>query len=238
MGDLGWDPRKVSVLYHGIDTDRFKYVPNAKSLLGFDEDDFIVLNMNRNSYRKQWCVTIKAFMKFLRMNNCSPKIKLFCGCMTKTEDGYDLLELIKVECMKLDLDYESIVSKHIFINPKPLHATDEYINLVYNACDVGMNTCCGEGFGLTTLEHGLLDKPQVVTGIPALRETMKNFAYFVEPRVWTTVSKYESHGGEIAICDTDDFATELNRVYAGKDIQRTLDPTRFEWERVLKNLVL
>ena len=238
VDDLGWDPRKVATLYHGIDTDRFKYTPDAKKQLHFDEDDFIVLNMNRNSYRKQWCTTIKAFMKFLRMNNCNPKIKLFCGCMTKTEDGYDLLELIRIECMKFKLEYKNIVNNHIFINPKPLHATDEYINLVYNACDVGMNTCCGEGFGLTTLEHGLLDKPQIVSGIPALRETMKNFAYFVEPRMWTTVSKYESHGGEIAVCEADDFATELNRVYAGKDIPRTLDPKRFEWERVLKNLVL
>jgi glycosyltransferase involved in cell wall biosynthesis len=238
VGDLGWDPRKVGVLYHGIDTDRFKHAPGAKGLLGFDDDDFVVLNMNRNSYRKQWCVTIKAFMKFLQMNNCNPKIKLFCGCMPKTEDGFDLLELIKVECMKLDLDYDTIVNGHIFSTPKPLHATDEYVNLVYNACDVGMNTCCGEGFGLTALEHGLLGKPQIVTGVPALRETMRDFAHFVEPRVWTTVSKYESHGGEVAICEADDFATELNRVYKGKDVHRTLDPTHFEWESVLKNLVL
>ena len=29
------------------------------------EDDFIVLNINRNSYRKQWCTTITAFINFL-----------------------------------------------------------------------------------------------------------------------------------------------------------------------------
>ena len=101
-----------------------------------------------------------------------------------------------------------------------------------------MNTCCGEGFGLTTLEHGMLDKPQIVSGIPALRETMKDFAIFVEPRLWTTVSKYESHGGEIAMLEADDFASALDGVYRGKDKFRTLDKTRFEWERVLKNLVL
>ena len=238
VNDLGWDSQQVGVLYHGIDREQFTIIPDAKKRLHFEEDDFIVLNMNRNSYRKQWCVTIKAFMKFLKLNNCNPKIKLFCGCMTNTDDGYNLLELLKVECMKLDVDYETIIHKHIFLNPKPLHATDEYINLVYNACDVGMNTCCGEGFGLTTLEHGLLGKPQVVSGIPALRETMKDFAIFVEPRLWTTVSKYESHGGEIAMFEADDFATELDRVYRGKDKFGILDKTRFEWKRVLKNLVL
>tara|TARA_R110002072_G_scaffold3092_1_gene23154 strand:+ start:31681 stop:32844 length:1164 start_codon:yes stop_codon:yes gene_type:complete len=239
VNDLGWDSRQVGVLYHGIDQDRFTIVTDAKKKLNFEEDDFIVLNMNRNSYRKQWCVTIKAFMKFLKLNNCNPKIKLFCGCMTKTEDGYDLLELIKVECMKLELDYDTIIHKHIFSNPKPLHASDEYVNLIYNIGDVGMNTCCGEGFGLTTLEHGLLGKPQIVSGIPALRETMKDFALFVEPRMWTTVSKYESHGGEIAMFEADDFATELDRVYKDREIcAKQLDPERFNWEKVLKNLIL
>ena len=243
VDDLGWDEKYVGVLYHGVDMDRFKLIPDAKKQQNFDEDDFVVLNMNRNSYRKQWCLTIKSFMKFLKLNNCHPKIKLFCGCMTKTDDGYDLLELIKVECMKLDLHYETITTKHVFSNPKPLHASDEYINLLYNIGDVGMNTCCGEGFGLTTLEHGLLGKPQIVSGIPALRETMKDFASFVPPRLWTTVSKYESHGGEIAMFDSDDFATELDNIYtlwkAGKTKNiNKLDPERFNWEKVLKNLVL
>ena len=238
VDDLGWDPKRVGVLYHGVDQDRFTLVQGAKRKLHFDEDDFVVLNMNRNSYRKQWCVTIKAFMKFLKLNKCNPRIKLFCGCMTKTEDGYDLLELIRVECMKLDLDHDTVVHRHIFSNPKPLHASDEFVNLVYNACDVGMNTCCGEGFGLTNIEHGLLGKPQIVSGIPALRETMKDFATFVEPRLWTTVSKYESHGGEIAMFEADDFADALDRAYRGKGSQLELDKTRFEWESVLKNLVL
>ena len=236
--DIGWNPKKVGVLYHGIDSDRFKFVKDAKKKLYFNEDDFIVLNMNRNSYRKQWCVTIKAFMKFLKMNNCDSKIKLFCGCMVQTDDGYDLLELVKVECKKLKLDYEKIVTKHIFINPKPLHASDEYINLVYNACDIGLNTCCGEGFGLTTLEHGFLNKPQIVSGVPALEETLKNFAFFVKPKVWATVPRYESHGGEIAMFDADDFASKLDRFYHHPDLNNFLDKSKFEWKTILKNLVL
>tara|TARA_R110000803_G_scaffold75066_7_gene139347 strand:+ start:1727 stop:2884 length:1158 start_codon:yes stop_codon:yes gene_type:complete len=237
VDDLGWDPKQVGVLYHGVDQDRFKFIPDAKKQFNFDEDDFIVVNMNRNSYRKQWCVTIKAFMKFLKSNNCNPKIKLFCGCMVKTEDGYDLLELIKVECIKLKLDYNTIIDSHIFSNPKPLHASDEFINLMYNVGDVGLNTCCGEGFGLTTLEHGLLGKPQIVSGIPAFRETMKDFAIFVEPRLWTTVSKYESHGGEIAMVEADDFATELENVYKSRGTFSKQLPC-LSWESVLKNLVL
>ena len=118
--DLGWDPEKVGVLYHGVDQERFTVVRDAKRKFDFEDDDFVVVNMNRNSYRKQWCITIKAFIRFLKFNKCNPKIKLLCGCMTVSGDGYDILRLVKVECKKLELDYETIVNKHIFSNPKPL----------------------------------------------------------------------------------------------------------------------
>jgi hypothetical protein len=76
-----------------------------------------------------------------------------------------------------------------------------------------MNTCCGEGFGLTTAEHACFGKPQIVSGVPALRETLMNFAHIIEPTTITTMSRFENHGGEIAHFDPSDFARALNKVY-------------------------
>ena len=77
-----------------------------------------------------------------------------------------------------------------------------------------MNTCCGEGFGLTTAEHACFGKPQIVSGVPALRETLGNtFAHIIEPTCTTTMSRFENHGGEIAHFDSSDFAVALNTVY-------------------------
>lgn len=213
--DLGWDPKRVKVLKHGVDMDRFEILDSdvCKQELGFSANDYLVLNLNRNSYRKQWCVTIKAFIEFLVMNTFDPRIKLLCGCLLKTDDGYDIVQLIDIECMKRKLDPDVIKNNHIFTTFKVLHASDSYINKLYNACDVGLNTCCGEGFGLTTAEHACFGKPQIVAGVPALRETLGNFAHVVEPAIISTMSRFENHGGEIAHFNPTDFAKALHDVY-------------------------
>jgi hypothetical protein len=103
-------------------------------------------------------------------------------------------------------DSEYVKTNHIFTTFKPLHAPEEYIHNLYSACDVGMNTCCGEGFGLTTAEHACFGKPQIVAGVPALRETLGAFARVIEPATTSTMSRFENHGGEIAHFHPSDFA--------------------------------
>lgn len=238
VNDFKWEPSKVKTLYHGVDFDRFSTVPKeyAREKLGIPKDDFVILNMNRNSYRKQWDVTIKAFVKLLIMNNMDPKLKLFCGCRLVTDDGFDLEELIKIESIRNDVNLEG----RCLVAPGATILTDETVNFIYNACDVGLNTCCGEGFGLTTLEHASLKKPQVVTDVPALRETLRGAAYFVKPKIWSSMCRFDTHGGDIAHVDPKDFAIHLDRIYHNKDL-RECNPSHidmYSWSSVLKNLVL
>ena len=196
--------------------------------------------MNRNSYRKQWCTTIKSFLDFLREQNMNPKIKLFCGCMIKTDDGYDIQELVLLECIRRGMDPGVVLNKHIFINVKPLHLTDDEVNMVYNMGDVGMNTCCGEGFGLTTAEHAYFNRPQIVSGVAALKETLDGIAYIVEPVIWTTVSSFESHSGDIAVFDSREFTKHLNECYKTRDKvsldSRSHIKNNYSWENVYKVL--
>jgi glycosyltransferase involved in cell wall biosynthesis len=42
------------------------------------------------------------------------------------------------------------------------HVPDAQLNLIYNACDVGLNTAAAEGFGLVSLEHAAAGAAQVV----------------------------------------------------------------------------
>lgn len=218
IDDIKFDPTKVEVLPLGVDLDKFTVIPSemAKQHIGFSPNDFIVLNMNRNSYRKQWNVTIAAFLRFLKKQNLNPDIKLYCGCLLKTDDGYDIRKCIVTESIKLGLDPEKILTSHTFSNPWAMQDTDARINMIYNACDVGMNTCHGEGFGLTNVEHGALGKPQVVPNVPAIKETLGNHAFVVEPKLWTQVSCFETHGGDIAMYDPEDFAVNLNNIYIHK----------------------
>ena len=241
VDDIGFDKNVVSVMKHGIDFERFVDVPqeDAKRCFGFKPDDYLVVNMNRNSYRKCWGVTISAFLEFLKRQNMNPSIKLFCGCMPKTDDGIDIRKVIIIECAKRKMDITKVLNEHVFLNPKPLHLSDDEVNIVYNAGDVGLNTGHGEGFGLTTTEHIYFGRPQIVTGVPALKETLGENAHIVEPKLWMQVSEQEKHGGDLAIVDADDFADYLEHCYNNRDKRpdvRDLLKREYNWENVYKVL--
>jgi hypothetical protein len=241
IDDIGFDKNVVSVMKHGIDFERFVDVPQeeAKKRLGFKSDDYLVVNMNRNSYRKCWGITISAFLEFLKRQNMNPSIKLFCGCMPKTDDGVDIRKVIIIECAKRKMDTTKVLNEHIFLNPRPLHLTDSQVNDVYNAGDVGLNTGHGEGFGLTTTEHIYFGRPQIVSGVPALKEILGENAHIVEPKLWMQVTEQEKHGGDLAIVDASEFADYLEYCYNNRDDRpdvRELLKREYNWENVYKVL--
>jgi hypothetical protein len=109
---------------------------------------------------------------------------------------------------------------------------NEIVNLIYNAGDIGITTTCGEGFGLTNLEHLYLNKPQIVPKIPIYKETMGGYAVMVKPSVYMTMFPTEAHLGDLTICASRDFALALDECYKDK-LQQPLGE-----EYVVKNFNL
>jgi len=234
--DLGIE---CEVLEHGLDHEKFHEVPDAKRQLGFDDDDFIVLNLNRNSIRKKNYIGLQAFFHLLDMNDWDPRLKMFLSCVLENEDGYRVHDILDTECKKRGRDIEEFKNTRVFINPLPMMSSDAYINLLCNACDVGINTTGGEGFGLTNVEHALLNKPQVVSGVPAMKETLGGVALVVEPKLWIYPNNGESHGGHVALLDPLDVAEALQRVFKGEHTgagYRAHFDERFRWEKSLQVL--
>lgn len=217
VDDLGFPTEQIDYMYHGVDFERFSPIDTkeAKKILNIQEDDFLVVNMNRNSYRKMIPKTLEAFLLFLKMNNMNEKIKLFLGCRMDADDSCNVPMILEKLCMQLKLDMEE-VSKHILVSPNPMFMTDEFVNIVYNAGDVGINTCCGEGFGLTNVEHLYLNKTQIVPGIPILKEILDDKALFVKPVIQMTMFNFEKHTGDITICSSMDFATQMDKCFKEK----------------------
>ena len=241
VDDLKFDPSKVTTMVHGIDFDRFIDVPRveAKVKAGFKPDDYLVVNMNRNSARKMWETTIKAFLELLKRENMNPRIKLFCGCRSYWDRGVDIGMTAKSECLRRGMDVNQVLNNHIFLSPKPGFLTDAEVNNMYNAGDVGLSTTQAEGFGLTPVEHMYLNHPQVVTGIPALKETMGPYAHFVEPKVWIRVGELEPHDGEGALCDYKDFTDHLQYCFKNPDERpnaRDYLKEKYSWDHMYKVL--
>ena len=100
--------------------------------------------------------------------------------------------------------------------------TDVDLNALYNACDVGINTCVGEGFGLCNVEHAGLGKPQIVSNVGGLSDIfgplhdkqMTLGVATVDPVAsLTLVRAIDAHLGDIYICDPSNFAAYLTDVY-------------------------
>ena len=244
---IGLPAEKIGILPHGFDKDMFQPTDTirAKEVMGFAPDDFLVLNTNRNAYRKAHDITIEAFIKFLKNHYYNPKLKLFLNLLTNSPQGYTILDLIKVICIKNDADYEKIVLKHIFIRPSDLYLSDEKLNTLYNACDIGLNTCLGEGFGLCNLEHACLGKPQIISRVGALADIFDNdYATLIRPVADLYLSPLtDDHQGYVQICSSDDFAEALGKYYADSNLAKThgalareILTKKYEWASILERL--
>jgi len=247
--DIGINENKISILPHGIKTIEF-YKTNTiieKQFFGFNEDDFIVLNTNRNSYRKALDISLEAFIKFLKKNNYDKRIKMYMNCVNTGDSEYGLHTLIHVICIKNNANYNEIVLNHIFTRSSNLYLEDNTMNKLYNACDVGINTCLGEGFGLCNLEHACVGKPQIVTRVGALNDIFTNeYATLIDSKCELYISNVlDDHQGYIKICDSTDFSEALDRYYHNRELAkehgekgRDILTQKYNWDNILKKIII
>jgi D-inositol-3-phosphate glycosyltransferase len=231
---------KIYVLPHGIDD---CFVPidkqECRRQLSLSQDDFIILNTNRNSYRKALDITIKAFLVFLKNNHFKSGIKLYLNCNLNTVNGYDIQELTKTECIKLGIDYKLVLNNHVFkYHSNEGGITDKELNKLYCASDVGVNTCVGEGFGLCNLEHLSLGVPQITTEVGGLIDFIP-VEMRVKPKVILSAPNLlDEHNGDLSICDHLDFASRIQMIY-DESLQAQIDTVslreKYNWDVILKD---
>lgn len=154
-------PHKTHVIPHGVSDKSFHRIPRGESrqacrdLLGFDirPDDFIVFNGNRNEYRKRIDLTIEVFKEAKKRLPPGNRLKLWLHSASGAAAGFDPDIIVTNQRSK--------------IQP---HFTTEMLNMVYNACDVGINTSMGEGWGLVTHEMAALGIPQIAPAFSSYPE--------------------------------------------------------------------
>jgi len=155
-----FDVDNLKVVPHGVDTKSFYKLPQnkeqiKKKLFPVREDflnSFIVLNANRNQPRKRIDLTMEGFSLFAKGKPDTVKLYLHMGMR---DAGIDVLKA----AYRLGIDDRLIVTNTL---PQLQTVSLEHLNLIYNACDVGINTSLGEGWGLVNMEHGATGAPQIV----------------------------------------------------------------------------
>jgi len=162
---------EVKIIPHAVDQDRFHPYPELlraefasegrafakqKLFTGFPNVDrsFVVLNGSRPDKRKRLDLTIVGFAKFAANKPANVRLCLHQAIPGEAED----------QQMKTLIEQYGI-SNRVFLSPSGV-LDDEDLNLIYNACDVGINTSMGEGWGLVSLEHAATGAVQVVPTTP------------------------------------------------------------------------
>jgi glycosyltransferase involved in cell wall biosynthesis len=208
---------------HGFDSTLYYPIPKKIARLYYDlpSDAFIILNLNRNQPRKRWDHTIMAYAdvveRHIKLRKEHPEkkhrpIRLMIG--TAFQGFWDLLELYEHEIKKRDIPLE-VGREYITTIAKPQQLSDRDINIMYNACDIGVNTCEGEGFGLCQFEHLAVGCPQVAANIGGFREFLhKENSTVVEPKWFYYVDKVrDGIGGYAEVSDPKDVADAIWKYY-------------------------
>jgi glycosyltransferase involved in cell wall biosynthesis len=172
-------PRDIAIIPHGVETGVFFPLPGgrpaAKRQLFPPQpellDSFVVLNANRNQPRKRIDMTVEGFARFAAGK--PPNVKLYLH-MGREDMGWDLVKLAR---------HFGIEERLILTTTDPAIPieTPDRLNLIYNACDVGLNTSSGEGWGLVSFEHAATGAAQIVPHHTACAELWQDAAEFVEP---------------------------------------------------------
>lgn len=232
------------VVEHGFNKDVFYPIPKrlARKFYNIKEEDFVLINLNRNQPRKRWDICIMAFVKFIA-NHIDDPIKLMIA--TNMNGGWDLTEVIISECRKYGIEVTDF-QKHIIMLQNPQQITDFEINAMYNVGDVGINTCDGEGFGLCNFEQAGVGKAQIVPNIGGFKSVFrKNENSLVIDPKW---SYYCDHGrdfvgGEPEVCDVDDFVDALEFYYTNRDVMHAHGQqarkdilSRYSWDQMGQKL--
>lgn len=235
---IGYE-RPIHIVGHG--TDFSKFFPlnkvECRKLLGVPEDAFVVFNGNRNQPRKRIDLTIKGFVEFAKDK---PDARLWLN-MGKKDMGWDLIPLFKR--VARDAGYDP-TSKLILTSPNfSVHncLTLEQLNQVYNAVDVGVNTCIGEGWGLVNTEHAATGTAQIVPDHTSLKE------------IFSEVARIECHGSETdrnyglerMLPEPESLAERLNAYYHNRELlardgewcRTRINEEQFTWPYIQKQML-
>jgi len=211
--------KKTHILEHGFNKNQFYPVPKklCRKFFGIKEDDFVIVNLNRNQPRKRWDICIMSYIKFIS-KHMGENIRLLIA--TNMNGGWDISDLLTSECRKYNITVEEI-KKHLIILQNPQQISDFDINVMYNVGNIGINTCDGEGFGLCNFEQAGVGIPQIVPNIGGFKDffVKGKTSLLIDPK-W---SYYCDHSrdfvaGEAEICDINDYVSALEYYYNNPEV--------------------
>ena len=211
----------LDIIPHGVATEKFFPLAGddparrleARRRMKLDDaqhlDAFIVLNASRNMPRKRIDLTIEGFAQFAKDKPANVKLYLH---MATEDTGWNVLILAKRYGI-----FDRLIMTQAD-NSRPTFS-DEQLNYLYNACDVGINTTTGEGWGMPSFEHAATRTAQIVPRHTSLAELWKDAAEFIDPVMTLTYPGNLTHAHLVT---PEGVAAALQRLYENRGYREAL----------------
>ncbi|MCB9568927.1 MAG: glycosyltransferase [Myxococcales bacterium] len=194
----------TSVIPHGVDVASFAALAGAPAErrrrarveilgdAGDDPDALWILNANRHQTRKRLDLTLQGFARFAAGRPPGVKLVLHWG----DEPGP-----WRLRAMSRALRIE----ERVIVTGVRGGLPDGALNRIYNACEIGLNTALGEGWGLPAFEHGATGAALVLPDNSVHRELWSGAASLLP------VERHAAPGAVIegAVCSVDGVAAAL-----------------------------
>ncbi len=237
-------PKKVDfeIIPHGVETSIFypldhssqqrrttarkQLFPNLKN----PDQVFIVLNANRPTSRKRLDITLQAFAEFAQGKSSNDVKLCLHHTFTNGQLSDDIQQLVRTIALQ---DY--VLPSPIAMGQNTVDNTT--LNLIYNACDVGLNTCMGEGWGLVNCEHGATQAAQILPKHTSFPEIWQQAAAWVMP---TGLVKVDFTSHQMYELAPDAVAQQLALLYHNPSLRNRLalaalkkmNEAQYSWEKI------
>jgi glycosyltransferase involved in cell wall biosynthesis len=232
----------IGIIPHGVDLGSFYKMQNEgrlearkklfHNMTATDEklkDLFIVLNAGRNQPRKRLDITVEGFSIFAYNKPETVKLYMHCGLVDSSMN-------VPYIARRFGVENRLIISNHARgIQKVPV----ERLNLIYNACDVGINTGMGEGWGLPNVEHAVTGAVQVVPRHSACEELFSDCGILME-----TVTNYMFDNSQTVgrLTTAREVARALETLYTNRELtaelsnkgMRKFTQPAYEWQHIAK----
>lgn len=226
--------KPVAVIPHGVTRGQFypKAKAEARKALSLKDDIFIVFNGNRNQFRKRIDITIEAFAKFAKDK---PDTQLYLHMGLK-DQGWDIIPLFSRAMGREGLDPNGRIILTAQTEGPPNVEVD-MLNNIYNAVDVGVNTCKGEGWGLVNFEHAACRVAQVVPAHTSCKEIFEGYGRMIR---CDHIDVDVNYAREMPCPSSDHLAEILTDLYENREkldataelcYERVTDK-QFDWDTV------
>lgn len=233
----------IGIIPHGVDTSVFFPIKDSKAnirraLFGESaanipnlDDLFIVLNANRNQPRKRLDVTMHGFSLFAQDKE---DVKLYMHSGIR-DSSIDISYISK----RYGIDNKLIVTS---LTSGIQRVELDKLNLIYNACNVGINTSMGEGWGLTNVEHAVTGAVQIVPRHSSCQEIFSDCGMLLETALGYTFDNSQTVGKLIA---PEEVARGLDVLYKNRKLMadlankgyKKLSSPEYQWSTIAQTFL-